>query len=118
MAGCLIVVLFSCYVWLLAERGRRYLVGRPDQELQTGGKLRGTHSTNTTQSDVDSRSMWMDLVTNFSIIIFTFLCYDLFVLNILLFVLATDCFFSRPPSRAALSGMACILVWAAWSETR
>ena len=109
-AGCLIVVLFSCYVWLLAERGRRYLVGQPERETEV-------NRPNTTAQS-DNSSAWVDVVTNVSIIVFTFLCYDLFVVNILLFVLATDRFFSLALSRAALAGMVCVLAWAAWSETR
>ena len=119
VSGCFIVVVFSCYLLLLAERGRRYLVGEvetppegPEQLPSTNHTLSDTHSP----QNEDTESVWTDVGINFLLLVVTFLCYDIVVTNILLFCLATDTFFIRAPLRAVLCGMVGVLAGAAWYE--
>lgn len=120
VAGCLIVMLFSCYVWLLAERGRKYLVGQPEIE---GVFHRGLSTASSNQTQFETRSpseeessTWRDVGINFSVLICTFLCYDLLVTNLLLVFLASDRFFLSHTSKATLSAMVGILAAGAWFE--
>jgi hypothetical protein len=116
VSGCFIFVLFSCYVLLLAERGRRYLVGERNADGE--GHLPNNHTLSNTLSspNEDSESAWVNVGVNFFLLIATFLCYDLLVTNILLFFLATDTFFLRAPLRVLLCGMVGVLAAAAWFE--
>lgn len=107
VSGCLIVVLFSCYLLLLAERGRRYLLEKPAEE----------------NSEVDqpspieeSRPWFISLGVNLLLLISTLLCYDLVVTNLLVFSLATDGFFLRAPLRVLLCAMVGVLAAAVWFE--
>lgn len=107
VSGCLIVVLFSCYLLLLAERGRKYLLEKPAEE----------------NPDVDrpslieeSRPWYISLGINLLLLISTFLCYDLVVTNLLVFSLATDGFFLRAPLRVLLCAMVGVLAAAVWFE--
>ena len=119
VAGCLIVMLFSCYLWLLAERGRKYLVGQPEIE---GAFYRGLSAVPSNQTQFETlgpaekSSVWLDIGINFFVLISTFLCYDLLVTNLLLVFLASDQFFLFPASKATLSAMLGVLAAGAWFE--
>ena len=109
--GCLIFVLFSCYVLLQAERGRRYLVAQPHTAKEDAGQLPVTSPALS-----DKESVWTNLGVNLFLLISTLLCYDLVVTNILVFSLATDRFFLRTPLRVLLCAMVGVLAAAAWFE--
>lgn len=104
VSGCLIVVLFSCYLLLLAERGRRYLLENPAEE------------NSEVDQPEDSRPWFISLGVNLLLLISTFLCYDLVVTNLLVFSLATDGFFLRVPLRVLLCAMVGVLAAAVWFE--
>ena len=118
VSGCFIFVLFSCYLLLLAERGRRYLVGERYTAGGGPGQLPTNHTLSTTLSspNEDSESAWANVGINLLLLVATFLCYDLLVTNVLLFYLATDSFFLRAPLRVLLCGMVGVLAAAAWFE--
>lgn len=107
MLGCLVFVLFSGYLLLQAERGRRYLVDSPPSNPAL---------SDTPREESTSESAWIDVGVNSLLLVSTFLCYDLIVTNILVFSLATDRFFLRTPLRLLLGAMVGVLAGAAWYE--
>ena len=107
--GCLIFLLFSGYLLLQAERGRRFLVGEPDAAA-------GGAAPQEPAISADEDPVWKNLGINLLLIVGTFLCYDLVVTNILVFSLATDGFFLRAPLRLLLCGMVGVLLAAGWHE--
>ena len=113
--GCLIFVLFSCYLLLQAERGRRYLVGETNTAEYKTGQLPSNPALSDTPPQA-SESAWVDVGVNVLLLISTFLCYDLVVTNILVFFLATDRFFLRTPLRLLMCAMVGVLAGAAWFE--
>ena len=119
--GCLVFVLFSGYVLLQAERGRRFLVGEefdaPVGETAAQNSEDGQPSTSGDPShDASDDPFWKKVGINVFLVIGTFLCYDLVVTNILVFSLATDGFFLRAPLRVLLCGMVGVLAAASWYE--
>lgn len=118
VSGCLVLAVFSCYMLLLAERGRRYLVGHAAERNVKGAGQLPTLSESPHSSDEEpDASVWVDLGVNFSLLISTFLCYDLVVMNVLVVSLATDNFFHRTPFiRLLLCAMVGVLTAAAWFE--
>ena len=112
--GCLVFLLFSGYLLLQAERGRRFLVGERENEAaaenQTASFLSGDEVAPTEDP------FWKSVGINVFLLVGTFLCYDLVVANILVFSLTTDSFFRRVPLRLALSVMVGVLAAAAWHE--
>ena len=121
VSGCLIVLTFSCYMWLLAERGRQYLVEQPAQtrEGAPGQADPSNHTLSESEAssvEEDEVSEWLNVGINILMLISTFLCYDLLVTNILLFSLSTDTFFLRTPLRLLLCCMIGVLAAAGWFE--
>lgn len=107
VSGCLIIVLFSSYMLLLAERGRKYLLEKPAEE---------NPEIDQSSPNEESRPWFISLGVNLLLLISTFLCYDLVVTNLLVFSLATDGFFLRAPLRVLLCGMVGVLAAAMWYE--
>ena len=119
--GCLVFVLFSGYVLLQAERGRRFLVGgefdAPVGETAAQNPALSEDEQPSTSGDPSHDDpFWKKVGINVFLVIGTFLCYDLVVTNILVFSLATDGFFLRAPLRVLLCGMVGVLAAASWYE--
>ena len=117
--GCFVFLIFSSYLLLQAERGRRFLVGERETAAAEGGAphnpaiSQNNPSQNTTDGDP---VWWMTVGINVFLVVATFLCYDLVVANVLVLTLATDTFFMRAPLRLMLFGMVCVLAVATWHE--
>lgn len=108
VSGCLILVIFSCYMLLLAERGRRYLLEQPAEE--------NAEHDDQSSPNGETKPWFITVGVNVLLLISTFLCYDLVVTNILVFSLSTDRFFLRAPIRVLLCAMVGVLAAAIWFE--
>ena len=117
--GCLVFVLFSSYLLLQAERGRRFLVEESDapaRETAPQNPAPDVRPSDDFLHGISDGALWKRVGINVFLVIGTFLCYDLVVTNILVCSLATDGFFVRAPLRMLLCGMVGVLAAASWYE--